>query len=228
MLTLRKKNGMVSTMAKSKRIFDQFTNAAGASHGTLKLIADNMRKAGQLPASKRGFGALDYDSAATVNLLLATLLAPTASRAVETVQRLRAQPLTSAHYNVTVETPPPGGRVKAAFEAVKPLGIKWAENYNVGSFLDAVLDSMRSGAFADWSDGSGEVVVDFFGGGRSTMISFDRFETRSELAGFSFEVDKLATPPPVEHTVRVNCRLLRGLAETLGPLPIAAISPPPY
>jgi hypothetical protein len=215
-------------MAKSKDIYDDLATATGIPFGTVHDTAKQLSKGGVMPPAKRGRGSIGYDSAMTVSLLLATLLAPTASRAVDTVQRLRAQPLTSAHYNVTVATSPPGGRVRAAFEAVKPLGITWAENYTVGSFLDRVLDSIRSGAFADWSDGSGEVVIDFFGGGRSTMISFDRFETRSELAGFSFEVDKLATPPPVERTVRVNCAMLKRLAETLGPLPAAAIPPPPY
>ncbi|MDB5824132.1 MAG: hypothetical protein JWR21_2836 [Herminiimonas sp.] len=215
-------------MAKSKHLFDQFATVTDSSRGTLKLIADNLRKAGQLPASKPGFGAVDYDGPATVNLMLAVLLAPTASRAAETVQRLRTQPLTSVHFNMLDPTPPPAGRVRAAFEAVAPLGIKWLDNYTVGSMLDQVLDAMRSGDFDKWSAGSGDTIVDFFGGGRSTMIAFDRFDAKSEMVGFSFEVDKLATPPPVERTVRVNCAMLKRLAETLGPQPDAVILPPPY
>jgi hypothetical protein len=216
-------------MAKSNQLFEQFTTVTDSSRGTLKLIADHLRKAGQLPASKPGFGATDYDSAATVNLMLAVLLALTASRAVETVERLRAQRLTSVHFNMLDPTPPPGGRVKAAFETVAPLGIGWLEIYTVGSMLDRVLDAMRSGAFDKWSSGSGDTTVDFFGGGRSTMIAFDRFDAKSEMAGFSFEVDKLAAPPPVERTVRVNCTMLKRLARTLGPLPdVAALAPPPY
>lgn len=215
-------------MAKSKDIYDDLATATGIPFGTVHDTAKQLSKGGVMPPAKRGRGSIGYDSAMTVSLLLATLLAPTASRGVETIQRLRAQPLTSVHFNMLDPTMPPGGRVKAAFESVQPLGINWHDNYTVASFLERVLDSMRSGAFDTWSGDGGSVVIDFFSGGRSTMICFDRFDVRTEMASFAFEVDKLAAPPPVERTVRVNCRLLRGLAETLGPLPIAAISPPPY
>jgi hypothetical protein len=71
------------------------------------------------------------------------------------------------------------------------------------------------------------VTVDFHGSGRGTLIYFDR-QVVNEAAVFAFGMNEEALRPPVERMIRVNEKVLRGLAAALGPLPETAIPPPPY
>ena len=214
-------------MAPFKEVADYCADELGFSFGIAKLHGAHLRKAGILPPSKRGFGALELDTTNAVDLMASLLLAPTNLEAIETVSTIRSRRLTSVHFNSLSSEAPPEGRIHAAFSSVRALGIGFLDNHTVGSTLDRVVNAMRSGAFANWAGAHGDVIVDFHDSGRGTLIYFDR-HCVNEAAVFSFDEDKNAPPPPVERMVRVNGRVLRGLATVLGPIPETAIPPPPY
>jgi hypothetical protein len=217
-------------VATFKAVADFLSTGLGSTFGTIKLHGGNLRKAGILPPSKRGFGALALDTRNAIDLSLSVLLAPTNLEAVETVQTMRSRHMTSAHFNPLSLDTPAEGRVRAAFNSVRDIGIHFVGPLNVSAVLCAIVDSMRSGAFDKWAEGDGHVTVDFHDNGRGTLIYFDRHAV-NEAAVFSFDADKNAPRPPVERMIRINDQVLRALAEALGPLPSrpeTAIPPPPY
>jgi len=203
----------------------EFFHGIGISPKTLDRNAGHLRKAKLAPPSRRGYGALPYDTAAAVNLMTGTLLAPSNSKVVETVQTLRSRHMTSARFNPLSPEAPFEGHVRAAFASVAALGIHLVGPLNVSAMLCAVVDSIRSGAFDKWAGEDGQVTVDFHDGGRGTLIYFDRHVV-NEAAVLAFVADKSAPRPPVERMIRINEQVLRGLAAALGP-PAPAIPPPP-
>jgi hypothetical protein len=215
-------------LSNHRSVIEFFTNVLSISAKSLDRNASHLRKAGIAPQSKRGFGAVDYNTSTAVDLLVGSILAPSNSKVVETVQSLRSRHMTSAHFNPLSLDTPAEGRVRAAFEAVRDIGIHLASPLNVIAVLCAVVDSMRSGQFDKWAVSDGHVTVDFHGSGRGTLIYFDRHVV-NEAAVFAFDMDKEASRPPVERMIRVNEKVLRGLAAALGPIPPeTAIPPPPY
>jgi hypothetical protein len=214
-------------LSNHRSVVDFFSNELSISAKSLDRNASHLRKAGISPQSKRGFGAVDYSTPTVIDLLIGSILAPSNSKVVETVEALRGQHMTSAHFNPLSADTAPEDRVRAAFKSVRDVGIHLASPLNVGAVLCAVVDSMRSGAFDRWAAGEGHVIVDFHGNGRGTLIYFDR-PVANEAAVFAFDMDKEASRPPVERMIRVNEKVLRGLAAALGPLPETAIPPPPY
>jgi hypothetical protein len=207
-----------------------FQSEVGIHPKALDRNGANLRRAGMAPPRKRG-PAPDISTAAAVDLLTGSILAPRNSKVVETVKALRSQHMTSAHFNPLSFDTAPEDRVRAAFKSVRDIGIHLASPLNVSAVLCAVVDSMRSGEFDKWAAGEGHVIVDFHGKGRGTIIYFDR-PIANEAAVFAFDLDKDEPRPPVERMIRVNDQVLRGLAAALGPLPASlsetAIPPPPY
>jgi hypothetical protein len=235
MLTFRKRSDSLHLsignlrLSNHRPVIEFFSNQLSIPAKSLDRNAGHLRKSNLAPPSKRGFGALDYDTTAGVNLFAGSILASSNSKVVETVQGIRSRHMTSAHFNSLTPDAPPEGRVQAAFNSVRDLGIHLIDRHTVGTMLDRVVDTMRSGVFAKWAGADGDVIVDFHDGGRGTLIYFDRHVV-NEAAVFSFDADKNAEPPPIEHMTRVSGRALRGLAAALGPLPLrseTAIPPPP-
>jgi hypothetical protein len=216
-------------LSNHRSVIEFFTNVLSISAKSLDRNASHLRKAGIAPQSKRGFGAVDYNTSTAVDLLVGSILAPSNSKVVETVQTLRSRHMTSAHFNPLSLDTPADGRVRAAFNAVRDIGIHLASPLNVSAVLCAVIDSMRSGEFDKWAADGGHVTVDFHDNGRGTLIYFDRHVV-NEAAVFAFDMDmdKEASRPPVERMIRVNKKVLRGLAAALGPPSETAIPPPPY
>jgi hypothetical protein len=216
-------------LSNHRSVVEFFTNVLSISAKSLDRNASHLRKAGIAPQSKRGFGAVDYNTSTTIDLLVGSTLAPSNTKVVETVDALRGQHMTSAHFNPLSFDTAPEDRARAAFKSVAVLGIHLASPLNVSAVLCAVVDSMRSGQFDKWAAGEGHVIVDFHGKGRGTIIYFDR-PIANEAAVFAFDMDKDEPRPPVERMIRVNEKVLRGLAAALGPLPLpeTAIPPPPY
>jgi hypothetical protein len=234
MLTFRSDDGILHsssgnrTLSNHRSVIEFFTNVLSISAKSLDRNVCHLRKAGIAPPSKRGFGAVDYNTSTAVDLLTGSILAPSNSKVVETVQALRSGHMTSAHFNPLSSDTAPEDRVRAAFNSVRDIGIHLASRLNVSAVLCVVVDSMRSGQFDKWAiGGEGHVTVDFHGKGRGTIIYFDR-QAVNEAAVFSFDVDKESPRPSVERMIRVNDQTLRGLAAALGPLPETAIPPPPY
>jgi hypothetical protein len=214
-------------LSNHRSVVEFFTNVLSISAKSLDRNASHLRKAGIAPQSKRGFGAVDYNTPTVVDLFVGSILAPSNSKVVETVQTLRSRHMTSAHFNPLSSDTVPEDRVRAAFNAVRDIGIHLASPLSVSAVLCAVVDSMRSGQFEKWASGEGHVIVDFHGNGRGTLIYFDR-PVANQAAVFAFGMNKEASRPPVERMIRVNEKVLRGLAAALGPLPETAIPPPPY
>jgi hypothetical protein len=215
-------------LSNHRSVVEFFTNVLSISAKSLDRNASHLRKAQIAPPSKRGFGAVSYSTSTVVDLFVGSILAPSNSKVVETVKALRFGHMTSAHFNPLSSDTTPGDRVRAAFNAVRDIGVHLASPLTVSAVLCAVVDSMRSGEFDKWAAGEGHVIVDFHGKGRGTIIYFDR-PMANEAAVFAFDMDKDEPRPPVERMIRVNEKVLRGLAAALGPLPLeTAIPPPPY
>jgi hypothetical protein len=218
-------------LSNHRSVVEFFTNVLSISAKSLDRNASHLRKAGIAPQSKRGFGAVDYNTPTVIDLFAGSTLASSNSKVVETVQSLRSGHMTSAHFNPLSSDTAPEDRVRAAFKSVAVLGIHLASPLNVSAVLCAVVDSIRSGEFDKWAAGEGHVIVDFHGKGRGTIIYFDR-PMANESAVFAFDTDKETPRPPVERMIRVNDQVFRSLAAALGPLPASlpetAIPPPPY
>jgi hypothetical protein len=214
-------------LSNHRSVVEFFSNVLSISAKSLDRNASHLRKAGIAPQSKRGFGAVDYSTPTVVDLFTGSILAPSNSKVVETVQSLRSRHMTSAHFNPLSSDTAPEDHVRAAFNAVRDIGIHLASPLTVSAVLCTVVDSMRSGEFDKWAVSDGHVTVDFHGTRRGTLIYFDRHVV-NEAAVFAFGMNEEALRPPVERMIRVNEKVLRGLAAALGPLPETAIPPPPY
>jgi len=216
---VRKQERAVSTAGPVTQFL---TTSLGASPSTIHLCASRLRKSALLPSSKSGFGAAQFSSSDGVDLMVAVTVAPSNTQAATTVQRMRNARLTSVH---PLSAAPPENRVRAAFDVVSDLGIRFEDDHTAGSMLDIVIESMRSSSFGTWAGDQGYVTIDFHDGTRGISIYFDRGQGR-EAAVFSFDENRETPPPPVERMTRINNHLLIGLAKTLGPLSESAIPPP--
>jgi hypothetical protein len=179
------------------------------------------------PKRRRGPSQPDFTTPAVVDLLIGGLLAPSNSKVVDTVRAVRSQHITSAHFNPLSLDVPPEGRVHAAFNSVRALGIHFIDWHSAATMLDKVVDAMRSGTFAKWSDNDDDVIAEFYPDRLGAIVYFDH-SAAGNSAVFAFDVDKFAPPPNVQHVIRLRGSVLRGLATALGPLPETAIPPPPY
>jgi hypothetical protein len=205
---------------------DYLQSGVGITPKLLERGAAHLRRAGEAPKRRRGPSQPDFITAAVVDLLVGGLLAPSNSKVVETVRAIRAQHLTTVHFNPLSPATPPEGQVRAAFNSVHALGIHLINRYSAASMLDRVIDAMRDGTFTKWSENDDDVIVEFYPDRLGTIVYFDHSAT-GVSAVFAFDVDKLAPPPNVQHVIRVRGSVLRGLATALGPLPPTAIPPPP-
>jgi hypothetical protein len=205
---------------------DYLQSGVGITPKLLERGAAHLRRAGEAPKRRRGPSQPDFTTAAVVDLLIGGLLAPSNSKVVETVRAIRTQHLTTVHFNPLSPDTPPEGAVQAAFNSVLTLGIHFVNRHSAASVLDRVIDAMRDGTFAKWSDNDDDVIVEFYPDRLGAILYFDHSAT-GRSAVFAFDVDKFAPPPNVQHVIRVRGSVLRGLATALGPLP-SAIPPPPY
>jgi len=174
--------------------------------------ATTMRRLGKIvrtTPSKRGRGASNIDARDSVIGLLAALLPVTESNAATVVHHTSRLPL----FFISSEDRP------ASLERARSLGIDVLTSF--GQALAVIIDHLRSPA----SLLTEAVFVDFYNGGRSAIISFlpdDRG------GGFSLHFARADEQPPLVTTYsRIDLRVLRRVADMLGPLP-NALPPPPY
>jgi hypothetical protein len=193
-------------MAKTGDVHALYSCTTGKPLGTIRDAAKSLTKHGLLPPTKPGRGAIGYDTGAAVNLLIATLVAPTAITAAETVERV--------------------GSLRLRFIANAAEGIAAARALGIDPIMDTfatvlrvTVDAIRRGDLLE-----GSVLVDLYTAGRNATISFLPKEGKD--FGMFYGADE--KPAPVTTFVRVENQVFQDLAATLGPLPTAALSPPPY
>lgn len=174
--------------------------------------ATTMRRLGKIvrtTPSKRGRGASNIDARDSVAGLLAALLPVTESNAAATIDYTSRLPL----FFISSES-----RSEALGRA-RSIGIDVLTNF--GQALAVIIDRLRTPEHRLTES----VFVDFYNSGRSAIISFlpdDRD------GGFSLHFARADEQPPLVTTYsRIDLRVLRSLADMLGPLPNAP-PPPPY
>lgn len=189
-----------------------FNDLAKFCESDLGRPATTMRRLGKIvrtTPSKRGRGASNISAADSVTGLLAALLPVTESNAAVVVHQTSRLPL----FFIAAEDR------ADALDRVRLLGIDVLTSF--GQALALIVDHLRRPA----SSLEEAVFVDFYNGGRSAIISFlpdDRGR------GFSLHFARADEQPPLVTTYsRIDLRVLRRLADMLGPLSNNR-PPPPY
>jgi hypothetical protein len=203
-------------MAVSSDIAEFLRKDLGAPVGTSHLHMGHLRKAKILPSSKSGFGAATFQSQNGVDVLLSMLLAPSNSKAVATVQRVRGLEMRLAVFEGASRGDTLRDQGRNVFEYLRGLGIGPLNSF--GNVLTTVVDALRSDAFTKWAAG---IVVDFHDGGTFAQLYILPTKHRRGIV-LSFGQDEKS--PPVSRILRIDERILRSLAETLGPL--ETLTPP--
>lgn len=186
----------------SRRAFDDFTKS--------------MRADGVLSPSKRGRGAARFSTTDAVNATIGCLLGPTNSKAATTVKNIRALELNTAFCQTPVTSDEPFDHAESFREVCQRLRpfIPDARNLlNLGSLLDAVVDSMRGGLLPR---GGPTVKVEFYDLDRSAnlYVFFDKHSYDAMCLSFGDKRDKDET---IERIYRIDGRVFEALAAVLGP-----------
>lgn len=148
------------------------------------------------------YGGVIMSPTDRVNALLACLF-----DSADIVKRTRRLPLGVAFYNPTGPRLSFEDNARCAFQLVEALGIKFDD---LGTALDAVVQSIRTGVFERWVDGTQvSVSVDFHGDSRA-ILYFDRPQfNKSAVFEFFQERPKEAA---IERFVRLNTTVFERLA----------------
>lgn len=186
-----------------------FNDFAKFCEADLGRPATTMRRLGKIvraTPSKRGRGASNIRATDSVTGLLAALLPVTESNAAAVVHHTSGLPLFFISSEDRADVP----------DRARSLGIDVLTNF--GQALAVIIDHLRSPA----SSLTEAVFVDFYNGGRSAIISFLPDDRGS---GFSLHFAHADEQTPLVTTyTRIDLRVLRRLADMLGPMAI----PPPY
>jgi hypothetical protein len=145
-----------------------------------------------------------------VNALLAcTFDPPSGESHAENVTRIRRLHLSLAFYNPLSPKLSPEDNARCAFQAVEGLGMRFDD---LGHALDAIVDSMRKGAFERWAAGAIVTVSADFNGDGTVMLAFDRPQFNVS-AIFKFAADDPDTGNmAIERIVRLNKTAFERLA----------------
>jgi hypothetical protein len=194
--------------------------------GTVSDRVTALQDNGLISKGTRGrFGGADMTESDGVNALLAVALDhPRGECVAASVARIRSLPLTLANYNPLINASAED-KARSAFQFVRGLSIRPLDD--LGAVLDGLVSDMRSGAFEAWAAGATpDLVIDFHDTGRNVVLIIDRWQSNnSAVFGFDGPPGK---PACTERIVRIRRPAFQGLANALGPLPEAAIPPPPY
>jgi hypothetical protein len=163
-----------------------------------------------MPRGERG-QPVDLDAADRINLLLAASL--DRAHGVSPGQNLKhwrsLEPAEAVYSS-------PGSRLSmkdsaiAAFQVVEGLGIKFDD---LGTVLDGIVESMRTGAFANWTQGVQVTVTAEFSDDDRASVYFDRPKFRGG-AVFTFGSDEaMKREAPIERSVKINREAFERLAQ---------------
>jgi hypothetical protein len=206
-------------MSTGKAIADICVRNLGGTADTAKVIIAHLRKADILPPTRPGRAAADLSSRDAVAVLVALALAPTNTKAVETVRRVLALEMLFANLEgETVGLPLTVEKARNVFDYLRDIGIH--PLHNLGEALTALLDSMRSGVFAEWAvDGGKEATLEFRNDGQS--VSFYALPATAREGVFIHfgAVARSDRGPTVTRLLRIDERLLLEIVAALGPLP---------
>jgi hypothetical protein len=214
-------------------LVDTLLNGLGGTRTTANRINSHLRKAGLLPLSKPGKGAVPPTTRCAATMLTAFGLAPSNSQAVETVRRvLSLEMVLVAREGLTLDQSLTLEKARSMFDYLRDIGIHPLQNF--GDALTALLDSMRpGGAFTEWAaDGGKHTTLEFQDDGRS--VSFYALPTQERsgvFVHFGEAAQRQERGPSVSRKLQIDERLLMEIAATLGPLPCPvplpeAIPPP--
>ena len=172
--------------------------------GTVADRVKALQRGGRLSKGERGrYGGAIMTSTDRINGLLACLF-----DSVESVERLRGLPLSYALYNPIGPNLSNEDNARCAFQAVEKLNIRFDD---LGVALDAIVESLRTNAFATWSAGTRvSVTVDFLGDNHA-LLFFDRPQF-NVAATFAFTNQSNEKSAPIERFVRVNTVAFERLA----------------
>jgi hypothetical protein len=114
--------------------------------------------------------------------------------------------------------------LRSVFDYLRDINIRPLND--LGEVLTAVVDAIRSGAFARWtSNGDKTLTLDFNDGGKTAMLFALPLTRTGIFMSFADPESCDERGPSVSRVVRLDERLLQDIANALGPLPNAA--PPP-
>lgn len=206
-------------MVNSKLVVESCARAIGCTVATANRTVANLRSDGLMPPTKRGKGAVDWASFHAVAGFAALAIAPTSSQATEIARRVVSLELMSVGTEGVRDSKISVEQSRPAFDCLRDLGLRPLQN--LGEALSALLDSMRSGAFAKWAaDGGRESVVEFQNDGASATLYFLPAAARTGVFAHFGNLETFGKPSPsVSRLVRVGGALLLEIAAALGPLP---------
>lgn len=179
-------------------------------HGTAADRVKELQARCILTKGERGrHGGAIMTATDRINALLAcTFDPPNGKTHAENVTRIRCLQGSLAFYNPLGSKLSPEDNTRCAFQVVEGLGIQFD---NLGVALDAIVESMRTGAFKTWAAGAQvSVSVDFHGEHR-TILAFDRPQANVS-AVFEFIDGHPLEHRPIERFVRLNTAVFERLA----------------
>jgi hypothetical protein len=194
----------VSSLQQVARILEKPT---GIPFPTIKRHIADLRTERLIAASKRGMGANLATSGDAIKILLGTLLTPTT--VVRALGLLPAFAASEAHDTLPEAT-------DAYYRATLAVGVPRG---GLLETLVGILDALRAGA---WSEAEQhDISVELYNGGEGATVTLFPPGRRNSLhMTFGFSAGE-----PIDRIIRIRGRVLRDLANLLGPLP-AAIPPP--
>lgn len=181
--------------------------------GTAADRVRSLQAKGLITTGERGrYGGAVVTNSDRVNALLACVLDPADGEThADTIKRLRRLTLELAYYHPTGQELSAEDNNACARQFVEGLGIRFD---NLGTALDGIVQSMRSGIFLQWEDGVDAHVSAEFHDGDRVMLTFDRPSPTNKSAIFAFSPAKKTASKsnPVERYVRLNKTAFEQLA----------------
>lgn len=143
-----------------------------------------------------------------INALLACVFDPPPNKShAENVTRIRRRRLSAAHYNPLGPKLSFEDNARCAFQVIEGLGLSFDD---LGHAMDAIVQSMRNGAFHQWAASAHiNVSADFHGD--EVTLCFDRPQANVS-AIFRFSSDEPRSSCAIERIVRFNKAVFERLA----------------
>jgi hypothetical protein len=203
---------MVFYMATTSAFSDIFNRLLGIPVSTSMTYLQRLREDETVfRRGKQGAGALEPTTTEIANWLIALCATPSTGRkapdALATVRIVRSAPRLVDMYV------PPGASYT---HHANGLAIEAAQNF--GEAVDALIDDMRSGRYAEWlgSDIDAASSIRFFDHGGRVFVSLRARQPESFLV---FRNDDVFGPPGLTYTTELNIFVLQRIAEAMGQIP---------
>jgi hypothetical protein len=181
------------------------------SYGTSDDRVRALQQVCMLTKGERGrHGGAIMTATDRINALLACAFDPPNGKShAEAVTGIRRLPLSLAYYHPLGPKLSVEDNARGAFQLVEGLGLKFDD---LGHALDAIVQSMRTGAFEKWAAGAIVTVSADFHSNGTVMLAFDRPQFNVS-AMFRFATDEPETGDvAIERIVRLNKTVFERLA----------------